>query len=171
MINWSQNGIAYGQGLAANPQGDWWGVVNRESAEGVLRVGENDVTPGMKYWEWGFNGSFNTNPYSKGNSGRPYVELWAGTSKQFFVPDTLAAGASKTWTESFMPTMDMPQTTNADVDGAASLEFADRKVTARVFSTHIGQSQTARIVDARDRPRAREPHVRRRPAEVGPAAR
>jgi hypothetical protein len=148
MINWSNNGIAYGQGLAANPQGDWWGVVNRESAEGVLRVGENDATPGMKYWEWGFNGSFNTNPYSKGNSGRPYVELWAGASKQFFVPDTLAAGASKEHVEAFLPTMDMKDTTNADVDGAALLEFAGRKVTARVFSTHIGQAQTARIVDA-----------------------
>jgi hypothetical protein len=148
MINWSNNGIAYGQGLAANPQGDWWGVVNRQAGEGVLRVGDNDATPGMKYWEWGFNGSFNTNPYSKGNSGRPYVELWAGASKQFFVPDTIAAGASKTHTEAFLPTMDMKETTNADVDGAAYLEFADRKVTGRVFSTHIGRPQTARIVDA-----------------------
>ena len=29
-----------------------------------------------------------------------------------------------------------------------TFEFADRKVTARVFSTHIGKPQTARIVDA-----------------------
>jgi hypothetical protein len=149
MINWSNNGIAYGQGLATNPQGNWWGVVDRTSGEGVLRIGDNAKTPGMKYWEWGFNGSFATNPYSKGNSGRPYVELWSGVSREFFVPDVLQPGEVKQFDQAFMPTMDMKDTTNANADGAGLIEFpGDRRVTARVFSTHVGRLQTAKLVDS-----------------------
>src|ERR1700754_1282694 len=95
MSNWTRDGIAYGQDLATLPQANWWGVVNHENGEGVIRTGDNTRTPGMKFWEWGFNGSFNTSPYSKGNSARPYIELWAGVSPEFFTPDTLPAGGSQ----------------------------------------------------------------------------
>lgn len=71
----SSSTVAYGQDLATMKQGNWWGVINHENNEGVVRVGDNTETPGMKFWEWGQNNSFDTNPFKKGDSARPYIEL------------------------------------------------------------------------------------------------
>ncbi|UWP80335.1 DUF5107 domain-containing protein [Dactylosporangium fulvum] len=151
MVNWRGDGIAYGQGLAQNPQGDWWGVINHENGEGVVRVGDNKVTPGMKFWEWGFNSSFDTNIYRNGSSARPYIELWAGTSDRFFQAAKIAPGATTSWTETFLPTMDLAGVTNANKAGAAEVAFqrTGGKLTVRgdVFSTHIGQNLRVELVD------------------------
>jgi hypothetical protein len=151
MVNWNRDGIAYGQGLAANPQGNWWGVINQENGEGVVRVGNNQVTPGMKFWEWGYNSSFDTNIFRNGSSARPYIELWAGTSNRFFEPATVAPGATTSWTETFMPTMDLSGVTNATRSGAAQVAFqrSGGQLTVRgdVFSTHIGDDLRVRLVD------------------------
>ncbi|GAA1299903.1 hypothetical protein Psi02_77310 [Planotetraspora silvatica] len=149
MSNWTNSGIAYGQDLATMQQGNWWGVVNHENDEGVIRVGDNTKTPGMKFWEWGQNGSFDTNVYSKGNSARPYIELWAGASMKFFTPATLKAGQTLSWTETFLPTMDLGDVTNANTNGAADVKVdASGNVTSRLFSTKIGQRLHATLVDA-----------------------
>jgi hypothetical protein len=71
MTNWRDMGIAYGLGLDTNPQGNWWGVVNQSNREGVVRVGDNRTTPGMKLWEWGYPASFNGNINDKSNPRRP----------------------------------------------------------------------------------------------------
>lgn len=145
------NGIAYGLDLPENPQGDWWGAVNHENEEGVVRVSENDITTGMKFWTWGFNSSFDTNPYSKGNSGRPYVEPWGGVTDRFFLPDTLGPGETKSWTETFLPTQDMYSITNANEHGAAVVAFGDDgTVSGHVFPTDLGRDAVFRasLVDA-----------------------
>lgn len=139
------NGIAYGLDLPENPQGDWWGAVNHENEEGVVRVSENDITTGMKFWTWGFNSSFDTNPYSKGNSGRPYVEPWGGVTDRFFLPDVLGPGETKSWTETFMPTQDMYSITNANEHGAALVAFGDDgTVSGHVFPTDLGRTAVFR---------------------------
>lgn len=149
MSNWDNMGIAYGQDLATLPQGNWWGVINHENNEGVIRVGDNTKTPGLKLWEWGQNNSFDTNPYSKGNSARPYIELWAGASSHFFVPATLKAGQTLAWTETFLPTMDLGDVTNANANGAAHVAVdGSGAVSGRLFSTEIGQQLRATLVDA-----------------------
>ena len=148
MSEWDRSGIAYGQDLATMPQGDWWGVVNHENSEGVVRVGDNKKTPGLKLWEWGQNASFDTNPYSKGNSARPYIELWAGASDKFFSPATLKAGQTLSWTETYLPTMDLGDITNATAHGAADVKVdASGNVRGRVFPTDIGQRLRATLVD------------------------
>ncbi|GAB1817104.1 DUF5107 domain-containing protein [Herbidospora sp. RD11066] len=149
MSNWTRDGIAYGQDLATLPQGDWWGVINHENNEGVIRVGDNTKTPGMKFWEWGQNNSFDTNVYSKGNSARPYIELWAGASPKFFTPAVLKAGESLSWTETYLPTMDLGDVTNANAHGAAEVKVdASGQVTGRLFATAIGKRLRATLVDA-----------------------
>ncbi|TKK83964.1 DUF5107 domain-containing protein [Herbidospora galbida] len=149
MSNWTRDGIAYGQDLATLPQGDWWGVINHENNEGVIRVGDNKKTPGMKFWEWGQNNSFDTNVYSKGNSARPYIELWAGASPKFFTPAVLKAGQTLSWTETYLPTMDLGGVTNADADGAAEVKVdPSGAVTGRLFATAIGERLRATLVDA-----------------------
>lgn len=152
MSEWTRDGIAYGQDMASLPQNNFWGVVNQENREGVVRVGDNTKTPGMKFWEWGQNGSFDTNIFRRGSSARPYIELWAGTSPAFFTPATLAPGATISWTETFMPTQGLADVTNATADGAAHVRFTDEggSVLARadVFTTRIGEPVTASLVDA-----------------------
>ena len=79
--NWSDMGIAY-----AHPrvEREWWGVVNHENEEGIFRIADNARhTPGMKLWTWGWRQGENSSQRF-GNSARPYIELWAGSSLQFF---------------------------------------------------------------------------------------
>jgi hypothetical protein len=65
LYNWMANGIGYGQGLNTGTQKGWWGVVNHENDQGILRIaasqGEQQTkTIGMKYWTWGFEPSYGT---------------------------------------------------------------------------------------------------------------
>jgi Domain of unknown function (DUF5107) len=76
-------GIAY----AAPDVGaaNFWGLINHDNEGGFIRIADNRVTPGLKMWTWGFPSFSNeTNPRQHPNEARPYVELWAGVSNQFF---------------------------------------------------------------------------------------
>ena len=45
-------GIAY---AAPDMQGgNFWGVINHDNEEGIIRIADNTVTPGLKMWTWGF---------------------------------------------------------------------------------------------------------------------
>jgi hypothetical protein len=76
-------GIAY---AAPDMQGgNFWGVINHDNEEGIIRIADNTVTPGLKMWTWGFSSFTNETDARKGpNVQRPYIELWAGVSDQFF---------------------------------------------------------------------------------------
>ena len=81
--NWPVAGIAY-----ATPDmggGKFWGVINHDNEEGIIRIADNAVTPGLKMWTWGYPSMANaTDPRKDPNPAQPYVELWAGMSDQFF---------------------------------------------------------------------------------------
>ena len=65
--------------------GNFWGVINHDNEEGIIRIADNTVTPGLKMWTWGFPSFTNETDARKDPSeARPYVELWAGVSDQFF---------------------------------------------------------------------------------------
>lgn len=161
MTNWSDMGIAYGLGLDTNPQGNWWGVVNQSNREGVVRVADNRTTPGMKLWEWGYPSAFTADLNDRNNPRRPYIELWGGVSPRFFTPDTLAAGATKTWTESYLPTMGLANVTNANTNGAAWVRVDGGTVTADVFSTRIGRRVKATLLSASGAVLARQTYTAR----------
>ncbi len=143
--NWASSGIAYCQDLARLPQADWWGVINQENQEGFLRIADNSVTPGMKYWLWAYNGSYTTQPYNTTGSSRPYIELWAGPSNKFFDMAYLKAGESIHWTETYTATNGLYDVTNANENGAINIKFTPNgnrfNVAADVSSTGIGQWQ------------------------------
>src|ERR1700730_16047850 len=50
--NWPSMGIAY----AAPDMGakNFWGVINHDNDEGIIRIADNTVTRGLKMWTWGF---------------------------------------------------------------------------------------------------------------------
>lgn len=135
--NWSDMGIAY-----ANPsvEKDWWGVINQENKEGILRIANNtESTPGLKFWTWGIN-SHNTDTSTFGDSSRPYIELWGGHSPEFFADTIMKANNAKEWNEYYIPTVGLSKITNATKNGAAYLEYntdaTSVNFAAEVFTTH-----------------------------------
>jgi hypothetical protein len=50
--NWPTMGIAY---AAPDMQGgSFWGVINHDNEEGIIRIADNGVTRGLKMWTWGY---------------------------------------------------------------------------------------------------------------------
>lgn len=144
--NWDDMGIAY----AHNLSGDWWGVINHDNEEGILRIADNDITSGMKIWTWGFDQSYDTDPETEyGNSARPYIELWGGNSSEFFEDATLQPLEQKEWTEYYMPTVGLEQITNATKDAAAYLHFTEGTdavtFNADIFSTLPDQTMNSTL--------------------------
>lgn len=141
--NWEGQGISYGNDLS----GDWWGVINHDNEEGVLRISDNEKTPGLKMWTWGCEDSFETVPETDyGNSARPYIELWGGTSMEFFENAILPAYGQISWTEYYYPTVGLENITNANEDAAIYL-WAEETVNGyelngKLNTTLVGEDLT-----------------------------
>jgi len=88
--NWPAAGIAY---AAPDMQGgNFWGVINHDNEEGIIRIADNKVTRGLKMWTWGFPSLANdAQARSRPDPAQPYIELWAGVSDEFFHSATFAA--------------------------------------------------------------------------------
>jgi hypothetical protein len=110
--NWGMSGIIYGWPDAGSNLGTFWGTLNHDNNEGILRVSNNngDKSIGLKIWCWQYSSSVNSTTAPQ----LPYVEPWAGVSRMFFSPDTLQAGARKSFTEHFTPTCGMTAYTHAN---------------------------------------------------------
>jgi hypothetical protein len=111
--NWPTMGIAY-----AAPDmggGNFWGVINHDNEEGIIRIADNKLTRGLKMWTWGFS-SFTdeTDPRRDPNPQRPYVELWAGVSDEFFHSAEFPARGEVSFPETYSPTVGMRNVTHAN---------------------------------------------------------
>lgn len=103
LSEWEDMGIAYAHELSEN----YWGVINHNNNEGILRISDNVETPGMKFWTWGSN-NVNNNLFDFNNGGADnYIELWAGNSLAFFEDATLSSNQEKSWKESYVATTNM----------------------------------------------------------------
>ncbi len=142
--NWQDDGILYAYPSMVAP---YWGVINHDAHEGLLRIADNSMTPGLKMWTWGYPQSQidPTDPNNASNSARPYIELWGGVSHQFFTPATMASGASKLWTESYLPTIGLDQVTSASAYGAAHV-FATASGPNVTFAADFFAAQPGRNV-------------------------
>ena len=81
--NWPTMGIAY----AAPDMGgaNFWGVINHDNEEGIFRIADNKVTPGLKMWTWGYDTVREPQDARKYPvEAQPYIELWAGVTEEFF---------------------------------------------------------------------------------------
>ncbi|CAM9314482.1 unnamed protein product [Chrysoparadoxa australica] len=117
--NWENQGIAY---TYPQMESDFWGVINHDNEEGLMRVADNSVTIGMKWWLWGATQSFPEDRYQV--SERPYIELWGGVTQQFFKYTSMANGARKEWTEYFLTTLGISDVTTSNENGSLYLEAA-----------------------------------------------
>src|SRR5258705_3212378 len=109
--NWPTMGIAY---AAPDMQGgNFWGVINHDNEEGIIRIADNKVTPGWKMWTWGFPTlRKETDPRKVPNEARPYIELWAGVSDEFFHSANFPALGEVSIPETYSPAVGMSNVTH-----------------------------------------------------------
>lgn len=131
--NWPTMGIAY---AAPDMQGgNFWGVINHDNEEGIIRIADNKLTPGLKMWTWGFPSFTNeTNPHKEPTEARPYVELWAGVSDQFFRRAQLPAWDEISIPETYSPTVGMSNVTAANENILINLSATASRVNLEFFS-------------------------------------
>jgi len=131
--NWPTMGIAY-----AAPDmggGNFWGVINHDNEEGIIRIADNKVTRGLKMWTWGFSSFTNeTDPRKDPNPQRPYVELWAGVSDQFFHSAVFPAQSEVSIPETYSPTVGMSNVTHANDNILVNLAAGASGVNLQFFS-------------------------------------
>lgn len=131
--NWPDMAIAY---AAPDMQGgNFWGVINHDNQEGIFRIADNRITRGLKMWTWGFP-SFTkeTDPRNDPNPQRPYVELWAGVSDQFFHPAELPARGEVSIAETYSATVGMSNVTHANANMLVNLAAEASGVALQFFS-------------------------------------
>jgi len=131
--NWPTMGIAY---AAPDMQGgNFWGVINHDNEEGIIRIADNTVTPGLKMWTWGFPSFTNeTDPRKDPNPQRPYIELWAGVSDQFFHSASFPALGEVSIPETYSPTVGMSSVTHANENILINLSAEGARVNLQFFS-------------------------------------
>ena len=131
--NWPTMGIAY---AAPDMQGgNFWGVINHDNEEGIIRIADNRVTPGLKMWTWGFSSFTNeTDARKDPNEARPYIELWAGVSDQFFHSAEFPALGEVSIPETYSPTVGMSNVTHANENILINLSAAGASVNLQFFS-------------------------------------
>jgi Domain of unknown function (DUF5107) len=131
--NWPTMGIAY---AAPDMQGgNFWGVINHDNDEGIIRIADNNVTRGLKMWTWGFPTFTNETDARKAPSeAQPYVELWAGVSDQFFRSADFPAQGEVSVPETYSPTVGMSNVTDANKNILVNLAAERTSVTVQFVS-------------------------------------
>src|SRR5882724_3108327 len=131
--NWPTMGIAY-----AAPDmggGNFWGVINHDNEEGIIRIADNLTTRGLKMWTWGFSSFTNeTDPRKDPTPQRPYVELWAGVSDEFFHSAEFPALGEVSIAETYSPTAGMRNVTHANGNILVNLAAGASGVDLQFFS-------------------------------------
>ena len=131
--NWPTMGIAY---AAPDMQGgNFWGVINHDNEEGIIRIADNRRSPGLKMWTWGFPSFTNeTDPRKDPSEARPYVELWAGVSDQFFHSADFPALGEVSIPETYAPTVGLSNVTQANENILINLTAAASVVNLQFLS-------------------------------------
>jgi hypothetical protein len=141
--NHPDKGIAYGYPkVTAN----FWGMLNPDNKESMLRIADNTKTPGLKLWTFGYQSiNADANDYE-----RPFVELWAGITRKFKVPTSFPANSKVSIREYYTPATGLTDVTHASermlinlrTDKASYDANSDTKMTINLelFSTVPAES-------------------------------
>jgi len=115
--NWADQGIAY---ASPDYRAKWSGLVNYDSAMGIVRVSDNAKTPGLKLWTFGKQSlSIDINDSSEWL--RPTIEMWHGVTPEFWTRGTMSANEVRQWSDGYFPTMGLKEVTAASKNGAMYL--------------------------------------------------
>jgi hypothetical protein len=131
--NWTNDGIAYAW---EDKNENYWGVINHDIEEGLIRISDNNITPGIKMWAWGYQQSQDIDPFKDpAMVRRPYVELWAGHSNEFFAPAQIDMNSMKKWKEIYVTTTGISNITNAGKEVVADFKIENDKIVNLGFVT------------------------------------
>jgi hypothetical protein len=137
--NWPDMGIAY-----AHPDmsgGGFWGVIDHITREGIFRMADNSITPGLKLWTWGYPQTAGPGPAAPEEAG-PYIEMWAGVTRQFFEKEEIGAGERVLIDETYAPTAGLSGVTHANRNFLVNL--TDPVI--EVFGVRPGQTVRATVL-------------------------
>jgi hypothetical protein len=130
--NWADMGIAYAY---PDMEGEtFWGVINHDNEEGIIRIANNDVTPGLKMWTWGYD-STDVDPFAQhAAESRPYIELWAGVTPEFFIHTSLEPDGEVVMEDTYSPTLGLTNVTHASRDYLANFYLDGSAAVLQLFS-------------------------------------
>lgn len=143
--NWGDMGIAY---ASPDMQGkNFWGVINHDNEEGLIRVANNRETPGLKIWTFGYK-STEADVNDRYQSARPFVELWAGRGLQFFDPVSFPAKSSWSVVEHYIPTAGLHGVSAAVPEVLTSARLQGRNVSIQVQGSQPGRTVQVAVLAA-----------------------
>ena len=137
MKNWLDHGISYAYPRMTE---NWHAIINHDQGAGVVRTGDNTITPGLKIWTFGFDADWESKLGDPANFNRPTIELWSGHTQRFFQSTSLAAQEVKEWTEYFYPTQGLGDIKTAN-------EHVALDVDQGIFSFYWTEPSGTYIVD------------------------
>jgi hypothetical protein len=123
-------------------------VINHDHEEGFFRIADNSITPGLKIWTWGYPSSNMVDPFAGIDEARPYIELWAGVTREFWQRTTLDASTQLEIRETYAPSVGMVAVTHANQDFFVNLEEGTGRVDCQVFGFY--PEQTVEILMTKD---------------------
>jgi hypothetical protein len=118
--NWPDMGIAYAYPNVSGTT--YWGVINHDNEEGLFRIADNSQTPGLKLWTWGHPQSMAVDPEATSSEIRPYIELWAGLTRQFYEKTYLPADGELLISETYAPSVGLTNVTHANANFLVNLD-------------------------------------------------
>ena len=122
--NWVTDGIIYPR---KEINKNFWGAINQNNKEGIIRVANNKITPGIKIWGWNYSESQDIKPAKNPDlAKRPYLELWAGHSNEFFQSASIQANSKINWQEIYIPSQGLAEVNKASQDIVANY-YLDKK--------------------------------------------
>lgn len=151
--NWKNWGIMY-----AEPDmqyQNFWGVINHDNREGLIRIADNTFTRGMKFWTFGYDSSKDIDPHkvtmeSNGTDYyfRPFIELWAGNVLQFFKEKDILIGETQGQSEVYAVTEGLGGVTHANDNFLVNLRLEGETIKASISSLYPDQAYKIRLAQA-----------------------
>jgi len=137
--NWADMGIAYA--FPDMQSANFWGVINHENEEGIFRIADNTLTPGMKFWTWGFPQTEQIDPHASSHEARPYIELWAGVTREFWQRAKIAPQDTLEIPETYSPSVGLENVTHADQNFLVNIDTTDlASVDVEIFGLYPNQA-------------------------------
>ena len=129
--NWSDEGIAYAYPDVSDTT--FWGVINTEFNEGLIRIADNSITKGLKMWTFGYPQSSAINPFRSDDYDRPMIELWAGLTEEFWIRDTFPGNETIAFEETYAPSINMQNVTHANENMMLNMAIVENEIWAEMF--------------------------------------